>query len=327
MSNPLVSIIIPTYNRADLISETLDSVLYQSVQDWECIIVDDGSEDETFNVVQQYALKDKRFRLYSRPDEFKSGGSGAKNYGIEVSKSNYIMFLDSDDLYDENFVGEQIKKISGEPETTICFSKYYTFHSNISKAKTGYAEYYRDFLNPDDYVKYYCLHGYAFYTACLIASRTLIEQVGGWNEELTINDDGEFLINVALASKKILFTKNAVVYYRVNPSGKMLLEYPEKADHIIDSLKSITKHILARSDFVDKEKYCASLFVHLKFLYPNDHSVWKKTDQEITQLGGKFYYFHDERFFNHIWKITGLRSAFFYRRVRNFIKKHLKKLA
>ena len=68
-NNPLVSIIIPTYNRAHLIGETLDSVLAQTYQNWECIIVDDGSSDNTDDVVNDYVKKDPRFKYYYRPDE------------------------------------------------------------------------------------------------------------------------------------------------------------------------------------------------------------------------------------------------------------------
>ena len=324
MAKPLISIIIPAYNRADLIVETLDSVSKQSFQDWECLVVDDGSEDDTVHVVQQFMENDKRFRFFKRPDEFKNGGSGAKNYGIQQSEGKYLMFLDSDDLYDVNFVEEQVKKISGEPETTICFSKYYTFRQDVSDAKKENPRFFRDFPDVNDYVKYYCLNGYAFYTACLIAAKTLVEKAGGWNEDLTINDDGEFLINVALTAKKILFTENATVYYRVNPSGKMLYEYPEKADHILDSLKLISNHIMSRADFENKPAYCATLFVHLKFLYPDNKEVWQKADQEIEHLGGKHFYIHDDALFNSIWKVFGLSSAFLYRRIRNYSRKHLK---
>ena len=153
MAKPLISIIIPAYNRADLIVETLDSVSKQSFQDWECLVVDDGSEDDTVHVVQQFMENDKRFRFFKRPDEFKNGGSGAKNYGIQQSEGKYLMFLDSDDLYDVNFVEEQVKKISGKPETTICFSKYYTFRQDVSDAKKENPGFFRDFPDVNDYVK------------------------------------------------------------------------------------------------------------------------------------------------------------------------------
>lgn len=94
----LVSIIIPIYNRAHLIGETLDSVLEQTYTNWECIIVDDGSTDDTEGVVMDYVKKDARFQFHKRPEKYKSGGNGARNYGFDLSKGEYINWFDSDDL-------------------------------------------------------------------------------------------------------------------------------------------------------------------------------------------------------------------------------------
>lgn len=101
---PLVSIIIPTYNRADLIGETLDSVLAQTYQNWECIVVDDGSTDHTAKLLDFYTEKDSRIQYYQRPKNRPKGGNACRNYGFEVSKGEYIQWFDSDDLMTENHV-------------------------------------------------------------------------------------------------------------------------------------------------------------------------------------------------------------------------------
>jgi glycosyltransferase involved in cell wall biosynthesis len=95
---PLVSIIIPTYNRAHLIGETLDSVLAQTYTKWECIIVNDGSTDTTNSVVGSYLAKDPRFKYYHRPSDRPKGANACRNYGFEKSAGAFILFLDSDDL-------------------------------------------------------------------------------------------------------------------------------------------------------------------------------------------------------------------------------------
>jgi glycosyltransferase involved in cell wall biosynthesis len=94
----LVSIIIPTYNRAHLIGETLDSVIAQTYQNWECIIVDDGSSDNTDEVIGEYVQTDSRFKYYHRPDEHLPGGNGARNYGFKMSRGEYVNWFDSDDI-------------------------------------------------------------------------------------------------------------------------------------------------------------------------------------------------------------------------------------
>jgi glycosyltransferase involved in cell wall biosynthesis len=96
--NTLISIIIPTFNRAHLIGETLDSVLAQTYSNWECIVVDDGSADETEALINTYIALDSRFQYCKRPDKHLPGGNGARNYGFELSKGNYIQWFDSDDI-------------------------------------------------------------------------------------------------------------------------------------------------------------------------------------------------------------------------------------
>jgi len=110
-SFPLVSIIIPAYNRAHLIDKTLDSILAQTYQNWECIVVDDGSKDGTENVVKRYCNNDKRFRFYHRPQNHLSGGNGARNFGFEKSTGEYIQWFDSDDLMMPEMLQQKIDEI------------------------------------------------------------------------------------------------------------------------------------------------------------------------------------------------------------------------
>ena len=108
MGNPFFSIVIPTYNRADLIVKAIESVFSQTSTDWELIIIDDGSTDNTEEVVR--ALKDQRIKYYYQKNK---GRSAARNYGIEKTSGTYICFLDSDDYYLENHLSnfyEAIKK-------------------------------------------------------------------------------------------------------------------------------------------------------------------------------------------------------------------------
>ncbi|WP_417238830.1 glycosyltransferase family 2 protein [Bizionia sp.] len=95
---PVVSIIIPTFNRAHLIGETLDSIVAQTYANWECLVVDDGSTDGTAGLLKAYIAKDSRFQYHKRPDSHLPGGNGARNYGFELSTGGYVIFFDSDDL-------------------------------------------------------------------------------------------------------------------------------------------------------------------------------------------------------------------------------------
>jgi glycosyltransferase involved in cell wall biosynthesis len=95
---PKISIIIPTYNRAHLIGETLDSVLAQTYPHWECLIIDDGSTDNSIEVIQAYTKQDKRMKLFTRPAHRMKGANACRNIGLENAVGEYIVFFDSDDL-------------------------------------------------------------------------------------------------------------------------------------------------------------------------------------------------------------------------------------
>jgi glycosyltransferase involved in cell wall biosynthesis len=110
----LVSIIIPVYNRVQLIGETLDSILNQTYSNWECIIVDDGSTDDTIMVVKQYEQKDSRIKLYNRPDNYIKGANACRNFGYENCLGDYINWFDSDDIMDPAFIKKKVEILENE---------------------------------------------------------------------------------------------------------------------------------------------------------------------------------------------------------------------
>lgn len=92
---PTVSVIVPCFNQGNFLAETLSSVEAQTLQSWECIIVNDGSTDNTEAVATEWAGRDNRFKYYSKPN---GGLSSARNFGLERATGEFIQFLDSDDL-------------------------------------------------------------------------------------------------------------------------------------------------------------------------------------------------------------------------------------
>ena len=95
---PKVSIITATYNRSHLISETLDSIKNQSFTNWECLIIDDGSIDDTSYIVKSYIKKDTRFKYLQRGSNHKKGLPGCRNKGVKIAKGEFIVFFDDDDI-------------------------------------------------------------------------------------------------------------------------------------------------------------------------------------------------------------------------------------
>src|SRR5690606_8186561 len=146
-NTPLVSIIIPTYNRAHLIGETLDSVLAQTYTNWECIIVDDGSSDHTDEVVGAYVQKDARFKYFHRPDTHLPGGNGARNYGFLQSKGEYVNWLDSDDLTQPAKLERQVDVLFDKP-SAVAICMWGKFVNTPEVANINLKPYYQNYQDP-----------------------------------------------------------------------------------------------------------------------------------------------------------------------------------
>jgi teichuronic acid biosynthesis glycosyltransferase TuaG len=126
MMNRLVSIVMPAFNCRDYFAESVKSVLAQTYQDWELIIVDDCSTDGTVDIAKQYASQDARIRLFSMPQN--SGPAVVRNKAIEESQGQYIAFLDSDDLWLPGKLEIQIRMMQ-EQKSLFCFSSYTPFRA------------------------------------------------------------------------------------------------------------------------------------------------------------------------------------------------------
>jgi glycosyltransferase involved in cell wall biosynthesis len=160
MEKSLISIIIPSYNRAHLISETLDSIIVQTYTNWECIIVDDGSKDNTKEILSEYCKRDNRFQYHQRPKNRIKGGSAARNYGFALSKGEYINWFDSDDIMLPNFLKEKIKIFNIESDLDVVFSYGAYFEKNEKELKVSKPK--LESLTILDYVKnnfYLITHG------------------------------------------------------------------------------------------------------------------------------------------------------------------------
>jgi glycosyltransferase involved in cell wall biosynthesis len=113
MSGPLVSVVIPTYNRPCLLIEAVQSVLDQTYKDFEIIIIDDHSTDETAEKCRELVLQHEKIRYFS--NEFSKGAPGAKNTGIKHAKGEYISFLDDDDLWDKEYLRYNVELAKKDP--------------------------------------------------------------------------------------------------------------------------------------------------------------------------------------------------------------------
>lgn len=127
MDNQLVSVIMPSYNSADTIADSIESVLAQTYPHWELLISDDCSTDHTFELIRDYAERDPRIKVEQQTE---NGGAGkARNSAIARARGRYIAFLDSDDLWYSTKLEKQLTLMQKE-EVALCFSAYDRFDSN-----------------------------------------------------------------------------------------------------------------------------------------------------------------------------------------------------
>lgn len=140
--SPLVSIIIPTFNRANLIGETLDSIVAQTYQNWECIVTDDGSTDHTDTVMAAYVAKDSRFRYFHRPADKPKGANACRNNGLDKAQGDFIIFFDSDDLMTENHISVKlVPLLNGDYDFSITKTKYFNVENDRLESNYKYDEF------------------------------------------------------------------------------------------------------------------------------------------------------------------------------------------
>lgn len=175
-----VSVVLTTYNCCDFISSSIKSVLNQTHPDFELIIIDDGSEDETHKVVNQFY--DPRIR-YVKIEHV--GYSASLNFGLELCKYEWIAFQDSDDIWLPNKLENQVKLIETSDNFIVCKAAYFSedkikYIINIPQSK-------------DDLKKIWALHGHIA-TSGLLVNKHVLSNAGGFDVSLNIAADYDFFL-------------------------------------------------------------------------------------------------------------------------------------
>jgi glycosyltransferase involved in cell wall biosynthesis len=207
----MISIIIPCFNRAHLICETLDSIINQTYSNWECIIVDDHSEDNTEIVVADYVKKDNRFSFFKKPKNLPKGPSASRNYGFSKSKGNYINWLDSDDLMHPEKLEIDLKNIqSGDYDFTISQSEFFTDDGTSPTKK-----FWNKNLWSDDPINDFILKKIGWSTnAPLWKKKSLIKSNLYFDIELITSDDYLYHIQALLNNLKPIVNKCSLIKQR-----------------------------------------------------------------------------------------------------------------
>jgi glycosyltransferase involved in cell wall biosynthesis len=183
----LVSVIMPTYNRAYIVGRAIKSVLNQTYANFELIIIDDGSTDNTADVVKSF--NDSRIVYVKHARNLRI--ASARNTGIDVSRGDYIAFLDSDDEWLPDKLREQLIAFKEAPSDV---GAIYTQMKNIRKGKT---EYIHRKTPPEGDIHRHVLSGLPVYLITLMVKRKYLEQAGTFDKDFVFADDWDFCIRLS----------------------------------------------------------------------------------------------------------------------------------
>ncbi|WP_167330294.1 glycosyltransferase family 2 protein [Flavobacterium denitrificans] len=267
MNDILISIIIPTYNRASILNQTLDSVLSQTYSNWECIVVDDGSSDDTEELLAQYCAKDSRFKYFKRPLETPKGGNVCRNLGFELSKGAFVKWLDSDDLLSADLLLSQISAAAKylEEKYVLITSKWNYFSETVDDVKPRIEKTNKNYDSGFSLISDFGNFGTFLPSHVYLVRRELIQKSGLWNESLSINQDAEFFTRVLLNTKKIIHPVDGMVYYRCSFSDENVSRFTtlDKCRDSIISWILIDSYIKLYTKSIHSHKYIENGKRHL----------------------------------------------------------------
>lgn len=210
---PKVSVIVPAYNISKYILDALQSIKKQTYKNYEVLIIDDGSLDETPSIVEDFCKSNQQFKLLKKAN---GGLSSARNYGIDHAKGQYIALLDGDDIYSKDKLANHVAHLDNDPSIGVVYS--------ASKA-----------IRDDGKPTFFILSGKPLYKDLLtsllcknfighgsngVFRRCLIDEVGNFDESLPSSEDLDFWLRVASTRRWKFYREKAILsYYRVRPSG------------------------------------------------------------------------------------------------------------
>jgi glycosyltransferase involved in cell wall biosynthesis len=267
-----VSIIVPCYKQAHFLNESLQSVLSQIYAKWECIIVNDGSPDDTESIAQQWCARDSRFKYLKKEN---GGLSSARNAGIAISKGEYILPLDADDILHQDYLTLLVPELQENPSLAIvsCYSNFFVekisnvIHQQKPVGTTYHALLYENIM-----------------MATSLYQKKHWEEVGGYDENMKHGfEDWEFWIAITKSGREFKIVDKFLFYYR-----------KAKKSMLIDTL---TNHVESNMEYVFKkhnEIYIAQfgttmeyLFYLIKRHHASEHKIKNSLEYKMAKIIAK----------------------------------------
>ena len=238
---PRFSIIVPLYNKAPYVKKALESILAQSYTNYEVVVVDDGSTDNSADIVRElvngkWKLINDQFRLISQPN---AGVAATRNNGVAASKGEYLCFLDADDWWEPRYLEEMDRLICDYPDAGLYGCDYFY-------AKNGSKKIFPK--NVDGYIDY-C----KVYTQCgvmpvhpngAIIPRKVFDEIGGFDPSIKMGEDFILFMQIVLKYKVAFFNKQLVTFNQdADPAWRAITKLHKPEYHMLFNLDKIESKV------------------------------------------------------------------------------------
>lgn len=220
----MISVVIPLYNKEQSITATLQSVLAQTYSDYEVIIVDDGSTDKSLQVVEDFNQRNSEKLILNsiRLIHKENGGvCSARNRGIQEAKGEYVALLDADDVWDKEYLAEQVKMIADFPEAVMWGINFAEVSAGklVRKLATALPDGYRGYVE-----NYFQMKGRIsdlFCSSSVVIRREVFDKVGLFDERIKYAEDSDMWWRI-IATHKVAFYDRYMVFYRYDAENRAL---------------------------------------------------------------------------------------------------------
>jgi len=273
--NNKVSIIVPCYNQAQYLGECLQSVLEQTFSDWECIIINDGSTDDTGEVVQKWLRKDTRFKYIYKENR---GLSSARNKGLDKATGYYIQFLDSDDTIDKRKFELQLKDLEN---CEISISDYFPLDDKTAERVDG--RYLPPFLNEEQYKKEVILdweNKISIPCHSVLFKREILDSYAiRFDESLPNHEDWVFWSKTFYHSKRIQNNPEILAIYRIREAS-MASDYKLMREGFVFAAQNLVDYF----EKINDREFVAYSKLKLKQIFKKNKKITSRRCQIINVL-------------------------------------------
>jgi len=273
----MFSIVIPLYNKAAYIEKAIQSVLAQTFQEFELIVIDDGSTDGGLEIVQQ--IKDSKIQLIQQKNQ---GVSTARNNAVKATKYDYVAFLDADDWWSPDFLEEMKSLITEFPEGSLYASSYFKVKNHKNRrAKIGVpANFERGYF---DYCKAYITSAWMpVWTGAVILQKNIFNEMQGFKPQLKLGEDFDLWLRIALKYKVVLLNKPLAFYNQdVELQARAVGSLHNPQTHFLWNLEYLAEEENQNSDL---KQLLDNLRVYSLFPYYLNEKYRKEAQSELAKI-------------------------------------------